>query len=170
MVTSSLVNIENVSRCVQTWKSGGLGGSVRHLFPAALFWQERAGLSLMGVCVSRPCPRDGRVVFHTFSQLTVSKFPAINRQACHLHIMKHNLMNSHPLKQPFPGCCGAGKGMYVSGRLSVQRQFHRERITILLLVSTVCFFFESAFANLRLLEHWLYQVVTIDPGWLPKLN
>lgn len=156
MVTSSLVNIENVSRCVQTWKSGGLGGSARHLFPAALFWQEGAGLSLMGVCESRPCPRDGRVGFHTFSQLTVSKFPAINHQACHLHSMKHNPVDSHPLKQtPFLGCCGAGKGMYISGKLSVQRQFHRERITILVLVSTVFFFFffESAFANLRLLEH-----------------
>lgn len=155
MVTSSLVNIENVSRCVQTWKSGGLGGSARHLFPAALFWQEGAGLSLMGVCESRPCPRDGRIGFHAFSQLTVSKFPAINHQACHLHSMKHNPMDSHPLKQtPFLGCCGAGKGMYISGKLSVQRQFHRERITILVLVSTVFFFFfESTFANLRLLEH-----------------
>ena len=94
MVTSSLVDVENVSRRIQTWNSGGLRRSARHLFSSLLssgrrrlaspWWRSaRRGLPTQA---ATPCPLDGRVMFHMFSQLTVSKFPAINHQACHLHI------------------------------------------------------------------------------------
>lgn len=53
MVTSSLVDVENVSRHinVEEWRPGALREA--SVFLTALFWQEEAGLSWVEVCASR---------------------------------------------------------------------------------------------------------------------
>ena len=84
--------------------------------------------------------------------LCPSFLPLITQPAI-FTFMKYNLMNLHPLKQtPFPGSCSVGKGMYISSKLSVQTQFHQERITILVLMST--FFFSSLRALLQICGCW----------------